>query len=296
MMDETGAMPSDETADPADAGTHTPSSGPAPPTSGPSSGSGSPVRAEPDRSRWRIAVGVAIAAVLASQVYLIASLSATRDELAAVSLDLISVSGQLGAVDGLVFGIDDKVDDVAARIDALEEGSPSGTVGISEVTTTGQLPRYSPAEQDRALGMTLGPVEGPDAYGGETVSIDPADGTKRIWMVWAHWCPYCQQELPSLADLHPSIIEDYPGIELATVTTSIDPARGNPLDEYLASEQFPFPVLVDENLELAGQLGVNAFPFWVVTDGDGTVLLRLTGLLEEARFLELVAGLDAYDA
>ena len=39
---------------------------------------------------------------------------------------------------------------------------------------------------------------------------------------------------------------------------------------------------------------MNAFPFWVVTDGDGTVLLRTTGLLEGARFQDLVTSLDAY--
>jgi thiol-disulfide isomerase/thioredoxin len=255
-----------------------------------------PATGRSSRDGWMIALVVAVVALLASQVYLIASLAATRDELASVSLDLNSVSSQVSGVDGIVFGINDKVDDVTARIDALEQGSPSSAAGIPEGVRADQLPIYSPGVQDQALGMTLGLVEGPDAYSGETLSIDPADGTKRIWMVWAHWCPYCQQELPSLADLHPAITDAYPGIEIATVTSSIDPGRGNPLDDYLAAEQFPFPVLVDEDLALAGQMGVNAFPFWVVTDGDGTVLLRMTGLMQEARFLELVESLDAYDA
>ncbi|MGI9584549.1 MAG: TlpA family protein disulfide reductase, partial [Acidimicrobiia bacterium] len=95
--------------------------------------------------------------------------------------------------------------------------------------------------------------------------------------VWAHWCPYCQDELPALSDWYPEISEKYPTSEFVTVTTSVDPSRGNPLPEYLASEQFPFAVVLDDETRIAAQLGVSAFPFWVVTDGEGTVLYRTAG-------------------
>nr|MDJ0792264.1 TlpA disulfide reductase family protein [Acidimicrobiia bacterium] len=131
---------------------------------------------------------------------------------------------------------------------------------------------------------------------GTEVTIDPADGQKRIWMVWAHWCPYCQDELPALAASYDDYAEQYPGISIATVTTSIDPTRGNPLDAYLEANQFPFPVLVDEDSSMAAQFGVSAFPFWVVTDGDGIVLLRSAGFLDEPQLASLIESLDAYEA
>jgi hypothetical protein len=52
------------------------------------------------------------------------------------------------------------------------------------------------------------------------------------------------------------------------------------LQPYLDESRFPFPVLIDEDLTLAAQLGTRSFPYWVVTDVDGTVLFRTAGLLE----------------
>lgn len=240
--------------------------------------------------RYAIAGSIVLVGLLAglltvSQLYLISTLNDTRDELSATRSDVVSLSRQVG--------------DVTESVDALASapasaGAPSTGNPAAPVVPAGFLPRFEQDQQDTALGMRLGVVEGPDAYTGDPVTIDPADGTKRVWMVWAHWCPYCQQELPLLSALYPGFREEYPGIEIATVTSSIDPNRGNPLDEYLADQQFPFTVVVDEDLRLSSQLGVNAFPFWVVTDGDGTVLLRMTGYLEDQRLIDLMAGLDEF--
>ena len=139
--------------------------------------------------------------------------------------------------------------------------------------------------------MKLGEIQGVDAYTENVETYDPADGTKRVWMVWAHWCPFCQQELPELSDWYPTVEDQY-STELVTVTTSISPERGNPLEEYLDAEQFPFPVIVDPESALAVQMGVSAFPFWLVTDGDGEVLLRATGLLHIDQVINLFNQLE----
>ena len=49
------------------------------------------------------------------------------------------------------------------------------------------------------------------------------------------------------------------------------------------------PTLVDDDLTMSSQFGVSAFPFWVVTDGDGTVLFRTAGLLPIEQ-VEAIAG------
>jgi thiol-disulfide isomerase/thioredoxin len=257
---------------------------------------GSATAPRPRRNRGTIALTILVVALVASQVYLVAALTATRSELADLSTELNAVSSQVSGVDGLVFGINDKVDEVNARIDALEAVETSSTAPLQPGIEAGYLPTFVQGQQDQAIGLTLGTVEGPDAYSGEVVTIEPGDGTKRLWMVWAHWCPYCQEELPTLTAMYDDLVADFPTVELMTVTTSIDPTRGNPLGDYLEAQQFPFGVLVDEDLTLAGQFGVSACPFWVVTDGDGTVLLRLTGYLDADRVLGLMASLDDYEA
>jgi thiol-disulfide isomerase/thioredoxin len=199
-------------------------------------------------------------------------------------------------LEGQIDDVSASVGRVATDIATLGASTPPAESQPAPSIPAGYLPRHVQGQQDTALGLTLGSIEGPDAYTGAASVIEPADGTKRIWMVWAHWCPYCQQELPELSSMYAELQATFPSIEIATVTTSIDPERGNPLDEYLAEAQFPFPVVVDDELRLAGKMGVSAFPFWLVTDGDGTVLLRLSGYLEPARVMELASTLDGYES
>ncbi len=229
-----------------------------------------------------------VGALVASQFSLLSSLDTTQRDLDDALARISVLTSRIESLDGSVAALDDELDDVARTTSDGASAAPALPAGV--------LPRYVEGTTDSALGMTLGPLEAPEAYSGVTVRVEPTDGRKRVWMVWAHWCPYCQEELPSLAAMHADLEATYPDIELMTVTTSIDVTRGNPLDDYLAAEAFPFPVLVDETSELAGRLGVSAFPFWVVTDGDGTVLYRSAGYLGEARVLDLMSTLDAYQS
>jgi thiol-disulfide isomerase/thioredoxin len=143
----------------------------------------------------------------------------------------------------------------------------------------GWLPPFTDAQNDTAVaqGYVLGDVKALSYYDGAEVGYQPSDGRSRVWVIWAHWCPYCQQELPALSEWWVANADRYPNTDLVTISTSEDPSRGNPLLAYLDESQFPFPVLVDGDLALAQQFGTSAFPYWVVTGPDGRVLLRLAG-------------------
>lgn len=242
------------------------------------------------RSLVTAAALILIGGLIISQIALLSSLNDTQS-------DLDTALGEISSLESRLDTVDDAVSQLGGDMAYLsEQVTASGSSSVAPALPAGMLPPYVQGTADTALGMILGPVDAPDGYSDATRRIDPADGTKRLWMVWAHWCPYCQEELPSLSDMHADLSATYPDVEITTITTSIDPSRGNPLADYLAEQQFPFPVLVDETSELAGQLGVSAFPFWVVTDGDGTVLYRVAGYLSEDRVVDLVSSLDAYDA
>ena len=83
-------------------------------------------------------------------------------------------------------------------------------------------------------------------------------------------------------------------MELVTVTSSIDADRGNPLVPYLDESQFPFPVLMDETGSLAATFGTNAFPFWVITDAEGRVLLRQPGAFGTDQLPGLFASVQEF--
>lgn len=249
----------------------------------------------PGKRRSRLAaagvvvLAVALVALVLSQLSLLSTLDAARTDLDDALAGIAVLESEVASLDRSVAALDEDLDELAAV-------GANGGASTAPSLPAGVLPRYVEGAADTALGLTLGALEAPDGYSGTTVRVDPADGRKRVWMVWAHWCPYCQEELPLLATLYPDLAETYPDVELTTVTTSIDPTRGNPLGDYLEAEAFPFPVLVDESSEISARLGVSAFPFWVVTDGDGTVLYRSAGYLGEARVVELLATLAAYES
>ncbi len=227
------------------------------------------------------------------QVLLLLTLNDTKNELSALQDDVASLDGSVAA-------LSDDLEAVAADVtlsvsQSVEGAGASSIESPIQTAPAGYLPRFERGVADAAQGMRLGAIEGVDGYSNEATTIDPADGTRRVWMIWAHWCPYCQEELPHLNDWYPTVADGFDA-ELVTVTTSIDESRGNPLPDYLTANQFPFPVIVDGDSQMAAKMGVSAFPFWIITDGDGEVLLRTAGLLSTEQLSGLFEQLDALDS
>jgi len=221
---------------------------------------------------------LAFAVVIVLQVIVLQRLGASDDDLNATRAALTELQ-----VD--VRGIDVRVDDVVERVDtlgAVASASDAGSAQSNPISVApGSLPPFTDPQSDLAVlnEYVLGDLSAVEYYTDTASTISPADGKARVWLVWAHWCPYCQQELPELAAWWPTNSERFPNTELVTVTTSMDETRGNPLTPYLDGSQFPFPVLVDTDLRLATQFGTSAFPFWIVTDGDGKVIFRVAGAI-----------------
>jgi cell division protein FtsL/thiol-disulfide isomerase/thioredoxin len=244
---------------------------------------------QPSRTLGIVALVVAVVLLGAGQIFVITSQNSTNSQIESLDQQIDDLNSSVGDIAG-------QVDEIAVSAAAAAATSAAGSATPAPALSAGFLPRFSNQEPDQALGLQLNTVEGPDAYSDAELTIDPADGTKRVWMVWAHWCPYCQQELPELDAWWPEASDTFPNAELVTVTTSMDPSRGNPLESYLESSQFVFPVVVDVDTKIAAQFGVNAFPFWMVTDGDGTVLFRTAGALGMEAIEQLFVQLEEFDA
>jgi thiol-disulfide isomerase/thioredoxin len=151
---------------------------------------------------------------------------------------------------------------------AEEYGSPS--------VTGESLPLFQDGADDPAVGTPAPEVTGAD-FEGNQVRI-AADGTDKMVVFVAHWCPYCQDEVPAVqAWLDENDLPE--GVELYTVTTAISSARENyPPSAWLEREGWTPPVVVDdEDQSVAEAFGLNAFPFWVFIDDAGNVAGRLSG-------------------
>jgi thiol-disulfide isomerase/thioredoxin len=239
-----------------------------------------------------IALAIGLVAVFAMQVFTLISASRTDEQIAALEERIDSVGVDIDDVQVSVNAVDQKVDDLATG--SLVAPAASGaSAAVAPSVPAGYLPLFEQGQPDAALGSVLGEVAGIEYYTETEMTVDPTDGTARAWLIWAHWCPHCQRELPPLSEWYAANADQYPNVELISVSSSIDPTRGNPLEPYLDELQLPFPVIVDPDLTLAEQFGLSAYPFWVFTAGDGTTLLRVAGFLEIDQVASIFSQLEA---
>ncbi|MCJ7725740.1 MAG: TlpA family protein disulfide reductase [Acidimicrobiia bacterium] len=158
--------------------------------------------------------------------------------------------------------------------------------GSVDVTGTA-LPRLD-GNADTAVGTAAPEVRGFD-FAGNPVEITD-DGRAKIVLLVAHWCPYCQQEIPVVRDwIDTTTLPD--GVDVYSVVTLTDFTRGNyPPQTWLVQEAWNVPVIVDDDLDTVGNaFGLNAVPFWVFINADGTIAGRAAGGGVPAEALDSIA-------
>lgn len=131
---------------------------------------------------------------------------------------------------------------------------------------------------DAAVGQQAPRVVGADIDGNEVAF--GGDGPTAVLFL-AHWCPHCQAEVPRVQQWLDSG-GGVEGVEIVSVATSFDPARGNwPPQDWLGEENWTQPVLYDDTQSsVLAAFGAGAFPFWVFLDDDGNVVQRVSGELD----------------
>jgi thiol-disulfide isomerase/thioredoxin len=155
----------------------------------------------------------------------------------------------------------------------------------------GSLPPMGSSNVDTsATGLAAPTVVGSD-YDGNTVTIEN-DGRPKAIVFLAHWCPHCQNEVPSVQQW----LDDTGGVEgvdLYSVTTAIDPIRNNyPPSRWLVDEGWTVPVIRDDaSSSVLTAHGNGGFPFWVFTNSDGTVALRVAGSIPISDLEGILRGL-----
>jgi thiol-disulfide isomerase/thioredoxin len=177
---------------------------------------------------------------------------------------------------------------VALAASIATEPEIDDSIGFGDPTVEGDpLPVYATGTQDVAIGLAAPTVTGAD-WEGNPVTIEP-DGTAKIILFLAHWCPHCQNEVPVVQDWIDAgnLPED---VELISVATATDRTRTNwPPQDWLVEEGWTAPVIMDDQVgTVAASYGMAGTPFYVVLDGDNTNLGRISGEIGTAGFEALV--------
>lgn len=183
-----------------------------------------------------------------------------------------------------------------AAIIAIALSGTTGSGGFSEparvaIAVSGEaLPAFTDPASDAAIGQPIPTLTGID-LSGEPISIGPSDGPMAIVLL-AHWCGFCQAEVPVLVDYLASTGMPE-GVKLVSISTAIDAARPNyPPSAWLDREGWTAPTMVDDATSGALRaMGLSSFPGFVFVDADGRVAQRTTGQLPAEAFDQMVRAI-----
>lgn len=164
----------------------------------------------------------------------------------------------------------------------------------AEVDVEGEpLPAFEDPNADEAIGVPAPALHG-TGLDGQAMTIDPADGTPRVIVFVAHWCPVCQDVISSLQQARDNgaLHEE---VELVAVSTGVrEDAANFPPGEWFAAQGWTVPTLIDnEQRHAAGAYGLQAYPYWVFTRPNGDVVGRLSGDLALEDLQQLMTELAA---
>ena len=181
------------------------------------------------------------------------------------------IAGAIVLVIGLAVAIG-----VTLSSEPLDAGLPEG-----EVTISGDaLPEFAGQnDMDIASGLPAPLFSAPNENS-EIVSLDK-NGNAKALLFLAHWCGYCQTEVPVIQNLINTVGVPN-GVEIIAIATSIDRGRENyPPQKWLSDEGWSETQIYDLNREIGTAYGINAFPYWVFLDKDLNVVVRQTGNIPE---------------
>ena len=181
------------------------------------------------------------------------------------------IAGAVVLVLGLAIAIG-----VTLSSEPVAAGLPEGEISV----VGDSLPQYAGENDDNvALGLAAPTFSAPD-QNSEIFQLEK-NGNSKALLFLAHWCGYCQQEVPVVQRFIDSNGVP-PGIDVIAIATSIDRGRDNyPPQEWLEREGWSETQIYDLDREIGEAYGLNAFPYWVFLDKDLNVLARRTGNLPE---------------
>ncbi|WP_010529533.1 TlpA family protein disulfide reductase [Lentibacillus jeotgali] len=149
---------------------------------------------------------------------------------------------------------------------SVEENNSSGGAKITSPPPAGG---DSQVEESDEVGTSVGQIA-PDfklrTLEGETVRLSDYRGERVIVNFWATWCPPCRAEIPDLQKLYDKKDVEILAVDLTDTEESIEDVRA-----FAKEYDMTFPVLMDENSDVADTYQVMAYPTSYMIDSSGHV-------------------------
>ena len=107
---------------------------------------------------------------------------------------------------------------------------------------------------------------------GRLVEVKEYKGKPLLVHFWAVWCPVCRFENSSIDDL----AGDYPVLTIATTS-----GAARKVGLFMEREGLTFPVMLDEQGEIAREWGVTGVPVSFIVDAQGNIIHVTSGYTSE---------------
>ncbi|GBE25384.1 thiol-disulfide oxidoreductase [bacterium BMS3Bbin02] len=171
--------------------------------------------------------------------------------------------------------------------DTSQEASETGAPVVSGSLVP--LQQGMTPSNDPAVGTKAPTVSGAD-FDDNAVEIQPGTPTAVVFL--AHWCPFCQAEVPAVQQWIDAT-GGVEGVDIVAVSTALDQTRGNyPPSKWLEREGWTSPIIVDDAESGAYRaFGGTAFPYWVFLDADGNVVQRRLGGVDTTELQAIMESL-----
>ncbi|AEF95232.1 alkyl hydroperoxide reductase/ Thiol specific antioxidant/ Mal allergen [Desulfotomaculum nigrificans CO-1-SRB] len=136
---------------------------------------------------------------------------------------------------------------------------------------------------------TPAPVMAPDFtledINGKQVRLSDLRGKKVLINFWTTWCKYCRVEMPELQKFYEQTKDK--NWQILTVNITRSERSISDVKDYLKTNNFTFPVLLDKTGQVAAQYGINSIPTSFILNEKGEVIQTKMGPFSQQELTEL---------
>lgn len=148
-----------------------------------------------------------------------------------------------------------------------------GLIALGAIAWIVVSSRHDNSQQEAAK-LTIGSIA-PDFEltntTGQKMELSDYRGKVVILNFWASWCKSCVKEMPLINDVFQSNRSD-----VATIFINVGESKGT-VNNFLATNHFYFPVIIDVTGKVSGLYGVVGLPATFIIDKQGKISRLLLG-------------------
>ncbi|MCE9534575.1 MAG: TlpA family protein disulfide reductase [Planctomycetes bacterium] len=140
------------------------------------------------------------------------------------------------------------------------------------------------SESEAPPGQTAPEISG-SGVDGKSIRLSEFKGKVVLVDFWATWCGPCVREIPHERDM----LNKFKGRPFAILGVSVD--KREDLQRFLASDNLPWPNILDEGHKIASNWKVESYPTFVLIDHQGNIRQRWIGGGKSSKIEAAVAKL-----